>query len=179
MKIKKIPLILGVIVILGALVFILYILKQGSPIVNQEKPIVNKVGLWKDCNPKINNCETGLRCNRYGITNIYRCIKYLNEGEECGISVAEICSEGLSCVDTDKSRQRCGTFSTKGDQECFIEPFQVCKSIKKNPQAKCLGDCNCMEKCNKEGPTYFISAEEGSSECSVNSMKKICCCSGV
>lgn len=125
-KIKKIFLILGVIVILGALVYILYILKQGSP---QENPMINKVGLWKDCNPEINNCETGLKCDRYGITDVYRCVKYLKEGEECGTSVAETCSEGLSCVDTDKTRQRCGTFSTKGDEECFVESFQVCKRV--------------------------------------------------
>lgn len=178
-KIKKIFLILGVIVILGALVFILYILKQGNPIVNQEKPIVNKVGLWKDCDPKINNCETGLECSLYG-KSIYKCIKYLKEGEECGISVAETCSEGLSCVDTDKTRTRCGAFTIKGDaQECFVEPLQVCKRINKNPQAKCLGNCNCMEKCKQEGPTYFISVKEGSSECSVNSVNRICCCSGI
>lgn len=174
-KIKKIFLILGAIVILGALVYVLYILKQGNP---QENPMVNKVGLWKDCNPEINNCETGLKCDRYGITDIYRCIKYLDEGEECGISVAEICSKGLSCVDTDKTRTRCGGSLGEGE-ECVYEPFQACKPIKKNPQAKCLGSCNCVEKCNKEGPTYFISVEEGFSECSANSVNKICCCSGI
>ena len=52
-------------------------------------------------------------------------------------------------------------------------------SLIKNPQAKCLGTCNCMEKCNEKGPTYFIPVEEGTSECSVNSVNKICCCSGV
>ena len=51
--------------------------------------------------------------------------------------------------------------------------------LEKNPQVKCLGSCNCMEKCNEEGPTYFIPVKEGSSECSVNSVNKICCCSGI
>lgn len=126
MKTKKTFLILAIFIVLGISVFIFYNLRQGEP---QEKPIVNKVSLWKDCDPKNNNCEAGLECSHYG-KDIYRCIKYLKEGKECGISVAEICSEGLSCVDTDKTRQRCGTFSTEGDQECFVEPFQVCKHIK-------------------------------------------------
>jgi len=133
MKISKALLILGIIAILGALTFVLYTSKKGTPkkepIINQEKPATNKVGLWEDCDPQINNCDSGLECERYGVTDIYRCIKYLKEGEECGVSVAEVCGEGLACVDTDKTRQRCGTFSTEGAQECFVEPFQVCKPL--------------------------------------------------
>lgn len=125
MKAKKILLVLGIFIVLGISVFILYNLRQGKP---QEKPIVNKVGLWEDCDPQINNCDTELECSHY-YKDIYRCIKFLKEGEECGISAAEICSEGLTCVDTGRTRQRCGTFSTKGEQECFIEPFQVCKRM--------------------------------------------------
>lgn len=126
MKISKTLLILGIITVLGLLTFVLYNSKKE---ISQEKPATNKVGLWEDCDPQINNCNSGLECKRYGVTDIYRCIKYLKEGEECGTSVAEVCGEGLTCVDTDKTRQRCGTFSTEGAQECFIEPFQVCKSL--------------------------------------------------
>ncbi len=133
MEIGKTFLILGFVVILGALTLILYISKKETPQeelkINQEKPTVNKVGLWEDCDPQVNNCDTGLECKRYGDTDIYRCIEYLKEGEKCGVSVAKACSEGLTCVDTDKTRQRCGTFSTKGEQECFVEPFQVCKPL--------------------------------------------------
>ena len=126
MKIGKILLILVIVAVLGFLTFLLINSKIKAP---QEKPTVNKVGLWKDCNPQINNCETGLDCRRYGVADIYRCIKYLKEGDECGTNVAEICDEGLICTDTVKTRQRCGTFSTKGDQECFVESLQVCKTI--------------------------------------------------
>ena len=49
----------------------------------------------------------------------------------------------------------------------------------KNPQIKCSGTCKCMEKCNEKGPTYFIPVGEEFSECSINSVNKICCCSGV
>ncbi len=52
-------------------------------------------------------------------------------------------------------------------------------NIQKNPQTECLGSCRCMKECNERGPTYFIPVEQGSSECSVNSINKICCCSGV
>lgn len=48
-----------------------------------------------------------------------------------------------------------------------------------NSQIKCLGTCKCMQECNESGPTYFIPVEEGTAECSVNSVNKICCCSGV
>ncbi len=48
-----------------------------------------------------------------------------------------------------------------------------------NPRTKCLGSCKCMKECNKEGPLYFIPVEEGFSECSINSVNKTCCCSGV
>lgn len=126
MKISKIVLIFGIIALLGALTFILYNSKKEIP---QEKLTTSKVGLWEGCDPQINNCENGLECKGYGVTDIYRCIKYLKKGEECGLSEAEVCSEGLVCVDTDKTRQRCGTFSTEGAQECFIESFQVCKPI--------------------------------------------------
>lgn len=48
-----------------------------------------------------------------------------------------------------------------------------------NPRTKCLGSCKCMKECNKGGPLYFIPVEEGSPECSINSVDKTCCCSGV
>lgn len=126
MKTGKTFLILGAIVVLGVLTLALYISKKE---ILQEEPVTNTVGLWEDCNPNTNNCDIGLECKRYGVTDIYRCIKYLKEGEECGVSVAEVCNEGLTCVDTDKTRQRCGTFSTEGAQECFVESLQVCKSM--------------------------------------------------
>lgn len=55
----------------------------------------------------------------------------------------------------------------------------VAKQTLSNSQIKCLGTCRCMEECNKEGPLYIIPAESGSLECSVNSINKTCCCSGV
>lgn len=88
---------------------------------------INRVGLWKECDPQTNNCEVGLECVRLGVTDMYRCTKYLLEDDECGTSAAELCGEGLECVDTDKTRQRCATFSTEGAQECIQEPLQICK----------------------------------------------------
>ena len=68
-------------------------------------------------------------CKKQGVADIYRYIMYLKEREECGIDIAKICGEGLVCTDTNETRNRCGTFSTEGYQECFVEPFQVCKSL--------------------------------------------------
>lgn len=48
-----------------------------------------------------------------------------------------------------------------------------------NPRSDCLGSCKCMKECNKEGPVYFIHDGEGAFECSINSVDKTCCCSGV
>jgi len=89
------------------------------------------VGLWKECNPDLANCATGLVCNYYRTDatrgDIYMCIQYLNEGDECGRSVAKLCSEGLECVNTGGRRTVCGTFMQDGGQECFEEPMQVCQ----------------------------------------------------
>ena len=49
----------------------------------------------------------------------------------------------------------------------------------RNLQGVCLGSCRCMRECKEGEPTFFIPVEDGASECSVNSVNKICCCSGV
>lgn len=64
------------------------------------------------------------------------------------------------------------------DEIIYSNEF-VIKEREGNPQETCLGTCKCMKECNKEGPLYFISTEEGASECSINSVNKTCCCSGV
>ena len=66
---------------------------------------------------------------------------------------------------------------TENDLNQILSTFKFIPQS--NSQIKCLETCKCMEKCNESGPTYFIPAKEGSSECSVNSINKICCCSGV
>ncbi len=85
------------------------------------------VGIWEECNPSSNNCASDLECKRYGKTDIFRCVKYLKEGDECGLSEAKICDSDLICVDTDKKRVRCGAISVEGEQECFEESLQICK----------------------------------------------------
>lgn len=114
--------IISIITLVGVLLFVFYPRRSS-----QEKPDISEVGLWDICNPQTNNCEDALVCKQQGASDIYRCINYLKEGEECGISVAEICGEDLVCTETNQTRERCGTFSTEGEQECFIEPFEVCK----------------------------------------------------
>ncbi|MAG08113.1 hypothetical protein CMO89_01465 [Candidatus Woesearchaeota archaeon] len=61
----------------------------------------------------------------------------------------------------------------------LISFFDKQDTLPETQQTGCLGSCRCMEECNKEGPTYFIPAEEGASECAGNTDGKICCCSGV
>lgn len=70
-------------------------------------------------------------------------------------------------------------FDRNVDIKYAEKEFTIEETLLKNPQTECLGTCRCMTECNKEGPLYFIPAEEGSSECSVNSANKTCCCSGV
>ncbi len=116
---KRLQILILIIVVL--IVFLLLFLLSSK----KENP----ADLWRTCNPQTNNCKNGLVCKRLGVTDIYRCVQYLEEGDECGISEAKICGEGLTCVKTSDTRTRCGTFSINGGQECFTEPVEICKPL--------------------------------------------------
>ncbi|MGI6443991.1 MAG: hypothetical protein ACOX06_03220 [Candidatus Dojkabacteria bacterium] len=86
-----------------------------------------KKKLWEICNPQSTDCRYGSVCKQVGDSNQYRCVKYLRKGRRCGTDVAKICGKGLTCTDTNKIRERCGTFTTTRDKECLIEPIKMCK----------------------------------------------------
>jgi hypothetical protein len=65
------------------------------------------------------------------------------------------------------------------EETIYSNEFTIEEKEENNPQTECLGTCRCMKECNKEGPLYFIPRKEGLPECSVNSVNKTCCCSGV
>jgi len=96
-------------------------------------------------------------------------------------------SDGTSCTVGlwyDELGRACGGQSCVGHGlgKCYKEEcisLEEYENLSKNPQTECLGSCRCMEKCNEKGPTYFIPEEGGAPECSVNSINKTCCCSGV
>jgi len=123
---------------------------------SMEDKNIERVGVWKDCDPTINNCEIGLKCEHY-YDDVYRCIKYLEEGEECGISVAEKCSEGLKCTPTPQKRQRCGQWSLDGAMECSVENKMICLK-----EGYWEGTKNCKDyltfegKCVKQCPEGFV-----------------------
>lgn len=91
------------------------------------------------------------------------------------------CSAGLWY---DELGRACGGQSCVGlglgkcyKEECiYLEEYE---NLSKNPQTNCGGSCRCMKECNEKGPTFFIPGEGEDPECSVNSINKICCCSGV
>ncbi len=103
-------------------------------------------------------------------------LKYECEGLRDGTS----CSVGLWY---DELGRACGGQSCVGLGlgKCFQGKCvynEEYENLLVNPQIKCLGSCKCMKECNFQ-LEYFIPTEEGSLECSVNSINKICCCSGV
>ena len=118
--------------------------------------------------------------------------------EICGLKVMgknyDVSFCNLSCSTDNDCRFTCGCGAINKNETCQDEGtiydcvnHQVkCEENKCisgeeniNSQVECSGSCRCMEKCNEQGPTYFIPSEEGFLECSINSINKICCCSGV
>ncbi len=98
----------------------------------------------------------------------------------------ENAQDGTSCtvgVWYDEQGRVCGGQSCVGlglgkcyKSECvYLDEYE---NLLKNPHTECLGSCKCMKECNFQ-LEFFIPTEEGSSECSDNSINKICCCSGV
>ena len=124
MKFNKVLLIIPIIIVFSVISILIYTSNKERL---NENTQFTKVGLGKDCNPKINNCDTGLECKSHGDANIYKCVMYLTVGKECGLSEAELCGEGLTCTNTKDTRTRCTTLSTDSAKECPVEPFQICK----------------------------------------------------
>lgn len=95
--------------------------------VAQEDSLNDRGLLWNSCNPNINECKNGLFCNRF-VEGDYRCMKYLEEDEECGFNKGEICKEGLRCKKSNEHKLRCGTLiNNDGKKQCHPEKVETCQ----------------------------------------------------
>jgi len=57
--------VIGVIFYLTGGFYLLEDLLSRPKVEQKSSPTTNKVGLWKDCDPSVNNCESGLECKLY------------------------------------------------------------------------------------------------------------------
>lgn len=136
---------------------------------------------WIEIKKTLCPCEVVCRLATYIILQPTRLTEYeWEQREEWCSNPSRISTTISNQVPAGRYRIKSYIGAMKGEcKEIYSSEFTIKESTLKNPQETCLGTCKCMKECNKKGPLYFIPTEEGTSECSVNSVNKICCCSGV
>lgn len=121
---------------------------------------------------------------------IFVIVIYSND-EKCSTENSEYCD--VSCETDEDCKFVCGCGFINVDEECKMDVMVACEYWPilprcingecindDNPRLDCAGSCRCMEKCNEQGPVYFIFNEEASQEeCYFNLENKMCCCSGI
>ena len=112
---RKCVWVLGIIVVIGV---IFYLWSTASVTIGLP------LKLGQLCNPSEDNCVSGTKCTS-STGDKFVCKQILKIGQECepnraGLDYLDMCdkSEGLTCKETNETK--CGIFSTKGEQECFI-----------------------------------------------------------